>query len=249
MSDATEARPSSTVILARAAEEEPELLMVKRHASSSFGGAWVFPGGVLDNDDEAAAEHCGSLSADTANSTLAVHEGGLAYFSAAIRELFEETGILLADAETPDAETMRASLLDGSGSWSELVAERDIRLSLPALCYVSFWITPRMLPQRYSTRFFIAEYDGIAEPEACGGEVLDCRWLTAQRALELAEQGSIELHFPTQITLQGLACHKTVETLMQWARCQADQGVPCIFPELPEERAVLEAVARGGRQE
>ncbi|MDJ0759353.1 MAG: NUDIX hydrolase [Woeseiaceae bacterium] len=249
MSDTAEARPSSTVILARAAEDAPELLMVRRHASSSFGGAWVFPGGVLDNDDEAAAERCGSLSAETANATLAVDAGGLAYFSAAIRELFEETGILLADAETPDAATIRSDLLDGSRPWSELVAERDVKLSLPALCYISHWITPRVLPKRYSTRFFIAEYTGRAEPNACGGEVLDCRWLSAHRALELAERGHIELHLPTQITLQGLVRHKNVQTLMQWARCQADQGVPCIFPELPEERAVLEAVARGGRQE
>ncbi|MDJ0916721.1 MAG: NUDIX hydrolase [Woeseiaceae bacterium] len=248
MSDTAEARPSSTVILARATENEPELLMVKRHASSSFGGAWVFPGGVLDADDEAAAARCGALSAEAANETLAVDAGGLAYYSAAIRELFEETGILLADDETPDAPALRSSLLDGGRPWAEVVAERDIKLSLSALCYVSYWITPRTLPKRYSTRFFIAEYEGRTEPEACGGEVLDCRWLSARHALELADEGRIELHFPTRITLQGLAGHKTIQALMQWARCQANRGVPCIFPELPEERAVLEAVARGGQQ-
>ncbi len=249
MSDTPEARPSSTVILARATEDQPQLLMVKRHAASSFGGAWVFPGGVLDPDDETAARRCSNLDERTADETLGVEFGGLAYFSAAVRELFEETGLLLAESEPQDAQTLRSCLLDGSQSWSELVADRGIRLALRELYYVSFWITPVALPKRYSTRFFIAEYAGDRQPSACGGEVLDCRWLSARQALKFADEGQIELHFPTRITLEGLAKHADLPSLMHWASCQAGDGVPCIFPALPEKRAVLEAVAKSGRRE
>ena len=223
--------------------------MVKRHASASFGGAWVFPGGVLDADDETAAKACATLNSRTADATLGLESGGLAYFSAAVRELFEETGLLLADAEPTDADALRSCLLEGTQPWSRLVADNNIKLALERLYYVSYWITPAALPKRYSTRFFIAEYAGNARPLACGGEVLDCRWLSARRALEFADQGQIELHFPTRITLEGLARHANLGSLMQWASCRAKEGVACIFPDLPEREAVLEAVAKSDRRE
>ena len=113
---------------------------------------------------------------------------------------------------------LRSALLDGSQTWAGLVAQNDIALSLARLHYVSFWITPEALPKRYSTRFFAAEAPATATASACGGEVLDCRWLTARSALESAEEGSIKLHFPTRITLQALAEHASVRDMMRWAR-------------------------------
>lgn len=218
--------------------------MVKRHAAASFGGAWVFPGGVVDSDDETVAAAGGTLSAQRANSMLGVESGGLGYFSAALRELFEETGVLLAESVPADIDALRSALLDGSQTWAGLVAQNDIALSLARLHYVSFWITPEALPKRYSTRFFAAEAPATATASACGGEVLDCRWLTARSALESAEEGSIKLHFPTRITLQALAEHASVRDMMRWARGCAVAGVPCIFPERPSRDAVLDAVAR-----
>lgn len=247
MTEPAEARPSSTVILARDAEREPELLMVKRHEASAFGGAWVFPGGVVDGDDEALASQHGTLSASTANSILGVDSGGLAYFSAALRELFEETGVLLANTPPTGLDALRSELLDGTHTWADLVAQHDIALALSDLHYVSFWITPEALPKRYSTRFFVAEAPTESFATACGGEVLDCRWLTAQRALESAEEGGIKLHFPTQITLQSLAKHANVSDLLRWARGCADAGVPCIFPAQPSRDAVLAAVGQRGK--
>ena len=248
MTDAAEARPSSTVILARDEEPSPHFLMVKRDQASSFGGAWVFPGGVIDADDERVASQHGALPAEKANAILDVESGGLAYFSAAIRELFEETGVLLADAVPSRLDTLRAALLDGTRTWAELIAQNDIRLGVADLHYVSFWITPPSLPKRYSTRFFVAEAPGTAAASACGGEVLDCRWLTARKALESAEKGNIRLHFPTQITLEVLAKHASIDDLMRWARGCADAGVPCIFPERANRDAVLEAAGRPGKR-
>lgn len=244
MTEPAEARPSSTVIVARAAGREPELLMVKRHEASSFGGAWVFPGGVVDSDDELVAARQDALTTDAANSILGVESGGLGYFSAALRELFEETGVLLADPVPSDVGALRAGLLDGSRNWAELVAQHQIALRLSGLHYVSFWITPEALPKRYSTRFFVAEAPQTSVASACGGEVLDCRWLTARSALESAEQGGIKLHFPTRITLEALAEHGSVRDLLRWARGCAEAGVPCIFPERPSRDAVLDAVAK-----
>ena len=218
--------------------------MVKRHEASAFGGAWVFPGGVVDGDDELVGVEHGTLSAEVANAILGVESGGLGYFSAALRELFEETGVLLASPVPEGLDALRAGLLDGRRTWAELVAEHDIATGFSDLHYISFWITPKGLPKRYSTRFFVAEARGDASATACGGEVLDCRWLTARRALESAEEGSMRLHFPTQITLESLARHTSIADLMRWARGCADSGVPCIFPERPNRDAVLDAVGR-----
>ena len=95
-------RPSSTVVLARAGVSDPEIFMVRRHEQSSFGSAHAFPGGVVDPDDAEVHEFCEGLSSTEANSRLGVPSGGLDYYASAVRELFEESGVLLADLSSLD---------------------------------------------------------------------------------------------------------------------------------------------------
>ena len=94
-------RPSSTVVLVRDTADAPEVFMVKRHASASFGSAYAFPGGVLESSDSAVHDHCVGPDAAAANRLLDVDDGGLDYFSAAIRELFEESGVLFGTTPLP----------------------------------------------------------------------------------------------------------------------------------------------------
>ena len=88
-------RPSSTVVMVRDANGFPEVFMVKRHERSSFGSAFAFPGGVLEPADSDVHANCAGLTESDANRQLDLGSGGLDYFSAAIRELFEESGVLL----------------------------------------------------------------------------------------------------------------------------------------------------------
>ena len=92
MTEITKARPSSTVVLARPVDGDPELLLVRRHAKSSFGGAYAFPGGVLEGSDSKVNDHCVGIDESEARELLGVNDA-LAYLSAAIRELFEESGV------------------------------------------------------------------------------------------------------------------------------------------------------------
>ena len=231
MTDVPVARPSSTVVLARDADGVPELLLMRRHRRSAFGGAHAFPGGVLEEGDTLAEEHCVGITAAEADARLDV-KGGLAYFSAAIRELFEESGVLLATIgkRGVDLAAARNALNEGTLDWQAFVADNEVRLHCDALHYFSFWITPEALPRRFSTRFFLAAMPEGQDAEHCGGELTDSCWMSAKDALAANRNGSIVLHFPTIRTLEALAAYGTVDELLEWAAVRARDGVPCIFP-------------------
>ena len=224
MSDIASARPSSTVVVVRAGSPGPELFMVRRHAESSFGDAYAFPGGVVDDDDAKVHEFCTGLSTVHADSRLGVKSHGLDLYSAAIRELFEESGVLLASTETlnEDLCAVRDALNDGSESWSDFVARNQLELHCDQLHYISHWLTPPTLPERYSTRFFLAELPEGQAAMHCGGELTDSRWTTAHDMLEAGRAGEVELHFPTIKTLESIARHKTFDSLMEWARSSVE---------------------------
>jgi 8-oxo-dGTP pyrophosphatase MutT (NUDIX family) len=246
LSEAVIARPSSTVVVARAAAGAPELLLVRRHERSAFGGAHAFPGGVLENADGRASDHCGGISARQADALLGIDQA-LAYYSAAIRELFEESGVLLA---TPgrsgiDLTAVRDALNDGTLDWHSFVTDNDVRLDCGALRYFSFWITPEALPRRFSTRFFLTAMPAEQHAKHCGGELTDSCWMTAQDALAAWRDGSIMLHFPTIKTLEALARHGTLEELLEWAERRSRDGVPCIFPEIKERQGEARVVVAG----
>ena len=230
------ARPSSTVVVVRAGSPEPELFMVRRHAKSSFGTAYAFPGGVVDDDDARVHEFCTGLSTVQADSRLGVKSHGLDLYSAAIRELFEESGVLLASTETviEDLGTARDALNDGSARWSEFVVRNQLELRCDQLHYISHWLTPPTLPKRYSTRFFLAELPEGQAAMHCGGELTDSRWTTAHDMLEAGWAGDVELHFPTIKTLESIARHKTLEALVEWARSCVEWGVTSMVPKIIE---------------
>jgi len=228
------ARPSSTVVLVRATAGEPELFMVQRHARSSFGAAYAFPGGVVDPEDNAVHDQCVGISATTANGNLGVKEDGLDYYSAAIRELYEESGVLLADhysvAEGLDA--ARDALNDGSDNWADFVKRNQLELRCDHVYYFSHWITPTQMQKRYSTRFFVAAMPEDQVASHCGGELTDSRWMTAHDALEAGRAGDIELHFPTVKNLESIARHKTFDELMEWASSCVQWGVTSILAKI-----------------
>lgn len=234
MSDPDIPSPSATVVLVRPGSIEPEIFMVQRHARSSFGSAYAFPGGVVDPADSDVHRFCRGFDDPGASHRLGVQSGGLSFYSAAIRELFEETGVLLADIGCIDEDisSVRGGLNDGSISWADFVMTNELQLYSDALHYISHWITPEQRPRRYSTRFFLTQMPAGQSALHCGGELTESCWSTANEMLAAARRGDAVLHFPTVKTLESVARHKSFAELMSWAESSVDWGVTTMLPAI-----------------
>jgi glyoxylase-like metal-dependent hydrolase (beta-lactamase superfamily II)/8-oxo-dGTP pyrophosphatase MutT (NUDIX family) len=204
---------------------ELEVLLTHRPATMAFAaGMHVFPGGRVDAADAsdrlaarsviggeaAAARLGGDLESDAA---LAAH-------IAAIRELWEESGILLADhgAPTPEIGAARRALVDGTAEFGDLAERLDLRLRTDVLQPLSRWVTPSGYPRRFDARFFAAVLPGdAAEATIASDEVVALEWLRPSDALDAMAGGRIGLWLPTSSTLQQLEHMSNVAQLEQLA--------------------------------
>lgn len=238
--DTGQPRPSSTVVLVRPHEEMPEVFLVKRHARASFGSRFAFPGGVLEGCDATVTEHCHGVSPQQANSLLGLERGALVYYSAAIRELFEESGVLLADHDLAAAELQcgRDGLNAGTLGWQEFVASNQLQLQCDQLHYFSFWITPVGEPFRYSTRFFLAEKPATQAASHDGGELTESCWMTARQALDAGMRKQMMLPYPTRKTLKRVANFPDTASLLNWAKACGKKGVICDQPAFRPKEVV-----------
>jgi 8-oxo-dGTP pyrophosphatase MutT (NUDIX family) len=240
MSDALLPRPSSTVVLVRPSVGAPEVFMVKRHARASFGSKFAFPGGVLEDADAEVQDLCEGVSAEQANKLLALESGGLEYYSAAIRELFEESGVLLAKhgLSADRLNTARVSLNAGTLDWQRFAFESELTLQCDRLHYFSFWITPVGAPKRYSARFFLAKVPQAQEASHDGGELTESCWMTAVDILAARKKKAMKLPYVTQKTLKRVAQLADTSALIAWAAACGERGVVCDQPAYrPEEFA------------
>ncbi len=208
--------------------------MVRRHARSSFGKAYAFPGGVVEGADRQVHSRCAGLTANAANRLLDVDENGLDFFSAAARELFEESGVLLADRSDlpPGCSAARRDLNSGALGWDEFLDSHDLTIDCANFRYFGFWITPVGMPKRYATRFFLATLPDGQVASHDGGELTDSRWMTPSEVLEAAAAGEMSVHFPTRRTLEDLSRHETLDDMIGWAAAVSEAGVPCVRPSL-----------------
>jgi len=230
-------------MLLREGPQFPEVLMARRHAGTAFGDSYVFPGGVLDPGDAEVHGRCRDVTPQHANASLKLEANGLDYFSAAVRELFEEAGILLArDAagrwafagEEPVASGLRRQLNDGSLGWQQLLDDHDLRLACGNLHYFAHWVTPRSEPKRFSTRFFTAVLPRGQTAVHDGGELTDSRWMTAEGVLQAQRDGDMKLIYPTYATLKEIARLSDVEQVIGWARQRSNAGIARVRPAIVE---------------
>ena len=199
--------------------DDPDLqvFMLRRNLESEWvGGAYVFPGGAVDPGDRAPAvvARCPDRDDPAASAQLGIAEGGLGYWVAAVRETFEEAGVLLAraaatgqlvDPAEPRLVTLRAELNAGSITLQDLIEGEDLLLDVGGLYAFSHWITPEGAVRRYDTRFFLAAApDGhaYAHDET---ETVASRWIRPAEALVAADRGELELIFPTRKSLEALS--------------------------------------------
>jgi len=203
--------------------------MLQRTSTAAFlPGAFVFPGGALDPDDASkrAAQRVRGLDDAQASARMGLASGGLAYWMAAARECFEESGILLAwdEKERPvaperaaDLEHLREPLNAGTLLFSEILERENLFVPAQEIAYYSHWITAPGRPRRFSTRFFVA-----CAPEGQHGahdrsETVHSVWITARDAIERSKRGEIELIFPTRSTLSDLAPIQTPRAALDHA--------------------------------
>ena len=236
-------------MLVRAGSGEPELFMVRRHAESSFGSAYAFPGGVVDPEDKEVHKLCKGLTSLEADKRLGVRGEGLDYYSAAVRELFEESGVLLSDTDrvVEGLDAARDALNDSSDNWADFVTRNRLELHCDALHYISHWVTPPSQAQRYSTRFFVAVLPDGQYASHCGGELTGSCWATAHDTLKAGREGDVKLHFPTIKTLESIARHKTLDGLIEWAASCVNWGVTSMVPVIIDRDGRKEIVLPGDK--
>ncbi len=235
-------RASSSIVLLR---EQPalEVFMVERPARGSFPGAHVFPGGVVDVADTSPDIYalCDGLDDTDASARLSLDRHGLAYYVAAIRETFEETGYLLArdaDGRAVGAAVLgdaaadwRRQLASGQRTLLDLCRQFGVRPAVDRLVYSSYWLTPRSEKHRYATRFFLTSVPEGPAGGHDGAELVDSFWIAPPAALS-AESG-LRLPPPTQAQLRELAGCRAVAEATDEAQKRFDAaGVACVFPQV-----------------
>lgn len=235
-------RPAATLVVVRDGERGMEVLLMHRTKTMDFGGgAHVFPGGAVDSSDAALAAACVGLDDAAASARLEIASGGLAYWVCAIRECFEEAGLLYAYAgealvrfDSPvareDAPSLRRALNAGETTFAAMIASLGLRLATDRLAYLSHWITQAGRPRRYDTRFFIAAAPEHQRPMHDAGETVAHEWVVPRSALERHARGDVQLMFPTLKTLELLAKFDRVADALDYAH--TPRAMPPMSPRL-----------------
>ncbi len=202
-------KDASTVIVLREAGDGLETFLLCRHRQSGFmGGAHVFPGGKVDPSDKEPSWRA-RVDRPTEDITAQLGETnaevGLGLLVAAVRETFEDAGVLLANTVADvDLPATRRRLHDGA-SFSELASDIDMKIDSLALTPYARWITPKMESHRFDTRFYIAVLPEGQRASHDGKETTSATWLRPAGAIEDMLAGRIKLAPPTVRTLDWLA--------------------------------------------
>jgi 8-oxo-dGTP pyrophosphatase MutT (NUDIX family) len=228
-----EVRNAATVLVLRDSHAGPEVFMVRRHDRAVFmGGAHVFPGGAVDAADREAAdpEWCEGLEHAAAEIPDVDRADALALHVAAVRELFEEAGVLLARGESGEFVSLkdgasrtrfqqsRQDIHAGRETLRDLLDREHLRLALDALTICAHWVTPPLDLRRFDTRFFVARLPAEQQPAHDERETTESRWTTPAAAIEAARRREIILPSPTWATLRELEPARSVDEALEWAR-------------------------------
>lgn len=241
-------RPAATLILLRHEPDgaSPQVLMITRNAKTAFaGGALVFPGGSVDEADH-------ELAGDIAGAHPHLTVGELTLRIAAIRETFEESGVLLArSGDGAPVEPGRVAAFaaacrseDGQ-SFRTVFDDGDLLPAVDSLVPFARWITPPIRPKRFDTHFFIAAAPAGQSLAHDGAEAVDSVWIEPRAAIDGAAGGRFKLVFATRMNLDRIGTAASVERAMAQAR--ATPVVP-IMPEYVEtpEGTVIRIPADAG---
>lgn len=250
-------RPAATILLLRDGDPGLQVLMTRRSATASFApGAFVFPGGALDEADG------GAVAEAVVRARTDQDADHRRYAAAALREAFEELGVLLAwqrgsDAPCPPAAAAALDRSNAADFYGQLHAA-GMELALDRTGWLSHWITDRDLPKRFDVRFFVAPMPDGQHADADGAEQFEPVWVNPADALARHEAGTFSMIFPTIRTLRQLARFARADDVMHACRTQARvfrscprggtvKGLDTRFTEDEMQFGELELVAPDGR--
>jgi 8-oxo-dGTP pyrophosphatase MutT (NUDIX family) len=254
-------RDAATVMLVRDAADGSgmEVFMLRRNLNSDFvGGAYVFPGGAVDEADRHAdlGRICQGRRDEDASEQLGIPDGGLAFWVAAIRESFEEAGVLLAVPDGTDDvisfadEATAARFVEhrravdsGERRLIEVCEEEGLRLDVDRIHYFSHWITPEGPPRRYDTRFFVAAAPPEQVPLHDDRETIANLWVRPQDALERHARGELDLILPTIRNLMAIGRFDRSADLL--AHAEQISAVPAILPRIVHDEGGMRILLPG----
>ena len=242
--------PAATLVLLRdRAPGSIDVLLLQRHAKSKFAaGDHVFAGGKVEAEDlpDDVERFCHGLTAGDAAARLGDGLAGrdaLAYWVGAIREAFEEVGVLLA--YTPDGELVksapenrerfaryRAACQTSNQAFFRMLRAETLTLATDQLTYFAHWITPEENPIRFDTRFFAAVAPPAQEASVDGLEIVGARWLTPAEAFEALGRQEISLRTPTIKNLEIIGAARAGATAREIVASLAGRPVPTIRPRI-----------------
>lgn len=227
-----------------------EVFMQQRNHGSEFvAGLHVFPGGGVDPEDTDPAiyDRCIGLTDDDASARTGETSNGLSFWVAAVRETFEEAGLLLAqhdgeplafdDALTLDGESVaarfthhRSDVDGGHRTLLDVCETEDLQLDMTRMHYHSRWVTPLGAKRRYDTRFFVAPMPAGQTASKDNREAIADLWISPARAVAQETSGDLQMLIPTLASLRELATHSNVESALAAAASHRD--VPAILPKI-----------------
>lgn len=236
-------RPAATVLPLRDGPNGFEVLMLRRNLRSDFvGGAYVFPGGGVDAADSGPLAESLALGASDAEASarLGLEGGGLAYYVACLRELFEEAGLLVVCDANGVAQAMsdertvermarqRRAVNEKTLRFLDMMRDEQLLLDLRELEYVAHWVTPVGPPRRFDTRFFVALAPGGQVATHDAGETVADTWIRPVDALAARVRGEFEMILPTIRNLEAISHFDTAKDVLDYAR--AKTTIPRIEP-------------------
>ncbi len=234
-------RPSASLVIGREGVSGWEIFMVQRHSATRFaGGALVFPGGALEAQDTEVSANSDSLSA---------------HRLAAIREVFEEAGILFArhlDGSWPAPELLaelageRERVACGEVPFGVWLAQQGLCPATDALVPFAYWVTPSTRPKRFATHFFVAELPPLQVGSHDGVELVDSFWAAPAQVVALGEAGEYWVMRATEVNCRRLSAYPSCAAALADFRTHPESLVTPTFFAVGGRR-YLSVPARGGR--
>jgi 8-oxo-dGTP pyrophosphatase MutT (NUDIX family) len=234
-------RDAATVVMLRDAGQGMEVFLLKRHGLSDvLGGAYVFPGGKVDRGDSEldVAAHL-DQSPQGLHATLNEPEidasTAASLYVAALREAFEESGVLFAENASAEHAARASALLREGHAFGEVLALMALRLQTRSVLPWSRWITPKLASvsnKRFDTRFFVSAVPPDQTARHDNHEATESVWLAPRAALLEYWEGRIELAPPQILSLVHLTRHASVASVLAQAH---NRLPPVVEPEPYEE--------------
>ncbi len=242
------ARDAATVVILREGPRSAEVYLLRRKASMAVAaGAYVFPGGSVDpRDTDQAVAWAGPSPAAWGEVFHADGATARGLVCAAVRETFEESGVLLAgpsedsvvaDTTGDEWEADRLALIDRSLSFADFLDRRGLVLRSDLLRPWAHWITPEIEQRRFDTRFFVAALPPGQRTRDVGGEADQVAWVRPAEALDRAKNGEIFLMPPTHRTLGELSAYEKVPDVLA-----AERKIVTLMPKIAEVNGEIHIV-------